>query len=490
MNTLKKLVLSASLLAMALASTAQAQVTGSPTIVRITGSTAFRAAATQAILSLLGPSNQCAYVNSGSSGVAGANQAIFYGSYTPSGGSAIPLVIKTFWTGSVGGVKSLSQNSSLTQTISSTTVSSFLDNSVITGATAAGVAGAQSVDTSTFPGGGAGILNFKPTGGTNAYPTTAGNWETIQNPPQVADIGFTDAFQNTTLYANANLGATAETVSGAGGIAGLIPFVWVKNAALTSDPDYTAWTHLTNVTPNLIKQLLTNGKMPISLATGNAADYNALGSATLYAIGRDEDSGTRINQFAESYFGVNSAPKQYYSVALGTSPSSLGIQITGNLALFPAQTVQGTPEPLGHSGFSSGGKVAAELSCYGTDTIGARAYFVTNLGLDDATSFLNATSAATGYTRGVALSWNGVPFSVAAMEQGQYSFWGYEHVYYRTGPITAGGQTVSALTGNAQIFADALVTDLATVDQLVASGVPLSGMQVSRTVEGGPITHN
>ncbi|MCE0483753.1 MAG: hypothetical protein LV479_05895 [Methylacidiphilales bacterium] len=512
MNTLKKLVLSAGLLAVACAGSAQAQISGTPTYVRITGSTAYRAAVHEALLNLLtgisGTGNpQVAY---NGSNLAGANQAIFYGEYTPSGGSAIPLVVKTSWNGSVGGIKCLTQNVVLSQTVSSTAVSLWLADGNITAGTDTAQPGPQSVDPNTFPGGGAGILNYKPctqsngSGGTIATThagsaisgasTTIGDWEPLNN--QVADVGFSDAFQNTTLYPSTNIGATAETTTGAGAIVGLVDFIWIKNAATTGDQDYAAWQRLTNVTPNLLKQLYTIGHAPISLFTGNSADYPG---ATVYAIGRDEDSGTRINAYAEDYFGVNGSPKQYYLSALGTSPSTLGGSVTsGSLSLFPAQTVEGTSEPIGHSGFSSGGKVGAEMSTVGTDGVGisTRAYFVTYIGLDDATSFLNATSSVTGYVNGARLTWNGVDFDANGpqkIEQGEYSFWSYEHMYYRTGSITAGGQTVGALSSvnpNAQTLADALATDLNTTDELVASGVPLSAMQVSRTVEGGPITHN
>ncbi len=522
MKSFKKLLLSASLLVLAFAGSSQAQIPGGTTVVRITGSTAYRAAVHQAILTLLGSSNQTAYVGSN---IAGANNAIFYGSYAGS-----PIVIKTDWTGSVGGIKALTQNLALYCNTSTSndptdapgttnTISAWLDNSVITSGTLACSAGPQSIDPNTFPGYPNGILNYKPGTAAPTPPATAtatasnagtqvaskvstsvsADWEAITSPPQVADVGFTDAFQNTTLYSSPNLGATGQTVTGYGAIVGIVDFVWVKGAALSTDTDYNAWKDLINVTPNLLRQLYGTGHAPLQLFT--PLDTT---TASVYAIGRDEDSGTRINAFAENYFGVNSGPKQYYTG--NSAPSTYGTQVTsGTLAYYPGQTVEGTSESLAHSGFASGGQLAAEMSSYGTDSITSGSgpgyagpgYFIAYIGLDDATTFLNTTATTAGnvnYIPGQALSWNGVNFDTngpTKIEQGNYSFWGYEHMYYRTGSITANGQTVAALSSAnsaGQTFADALATDLRTTDQLVASGVPLSAMKVTRSVEGGIIT--
>jgi hypothetical protein len=96
---------------------------------------------------------------------------------------------------------------------------------------------------------------------------------------------------------------------------------------------------------------------------------------------------------------------------------------------------------------------------------------------------------------GKALSYNGVPFSIAAVESGQYTFWTYEHCYR-----LAGTTTVSPIV-------DAVADIVFNTDADVASdgthsegtGTTLSGgildnvsspVYVYRSlVEGGPISN-
>jgi hypothetical protein len=96
-----KLFILASFFAMAVVNLASAQIT-----IRITGSTAFRAATHQAILAIITP----ATLNYGYSGAAGnlngSTEAIFTGTTTAAAGS-VAVIIKTAWSGSVGGVFTL-----------------------------------------------------------------------------------------------------------------------------------------------------------------------------------------------------------------------------------------------------------------------------------------------------------------------------------------------------------------------------------------------
>ena len=76
------------------------------------------------------------------------------------------------------------------------------------------------------------------------------------------------------------------------------------------------------------------------------------------------------------------------------------------------------------------------------------------------------------------LTYNGVAYTDANIQEGKYSFWGYEHLVYR-----------STLTGNAKTVADQLASQIKTTDATV-SGLLLPTMHVSRTTEGAVITHN
>jgi len=155
-------ILVAGLLAFSLAGVANAQ-----TIIHITGSTAFRAGAHQAISDILQPGYTVGY--SGSS-LPSASQAIFTGTTYASNG-AIPVIIKTSWSGSVGGIQTVSQQ---------LTISTWLTNT------------------------------------TPAGPSAPNNYD----PPAVPDACFSDGFQSSSPF-------TAPVLLDH--IVGIVPFKWVRN---------------------------------------------------------------------------------------------------------------------------------------------------------------------------------------------------------------------------------------------------------------------
>ena len=98
-------------------------------------------------------------------------------------------------------------------------------------------------------------------------------------------------------------------------------------------------------------------------------------------------------------------------------------------------------------------------------------------------------SAALVANGGTALSYNGVPYSEAAVKNGQYSLWAYAHVYY----IGAGAR---ALTGDKKRTADDLADIIFDADANTngsgvvggtgGSGIVLdSSVLVGRNLEGG-----
>ncbi len=105
-------------------------------------------------------------------------------------------------------------------------------------------------------------------------------------------------------------------------------------------------------------------------------------------------------------------------------------------------------------------------------TIGG--YFVSYLGLSDA-----ATAIAGGAQP---INWNGVAYSATAVQQGQYTFWGYEHLDYRS--------NYGSVDSNGKQVADQIAGDILGVDAPASSGLLLSSMQVSRPIDGGLVTQN
>ncbi len=105
-------------------------------------------------------------------------------------------------------------------------------------------------------------------------------------------------------------------------------------------------------------------------------------------------------------------------------------------------------------------------------------HLMTYLGVSDAATVIAASPAA------VPLLWNGTDFSVTAVQEGRYTFWGYEHLMYRSslGNGTTGGPAIK-LT-----FATNLKNQiLGTAQASLAPNVNLSTMNVQRTLEGSPV---
>ena len=69
---------------------------------------------------------------------------------------------------------------------------------------------------------------------------------------------------------------------------GVVTFKFVKNIRAPAS--------LTNMTPLLAQALWANGKLPLSMWSGNPSDSNTF----VYATGRDPDSGTRKTTFLET----------------------------------------------------------------------------------------------------------------------------------------------------------------------------------------------
>jgi hypothetical protein len=125
-------------------------------------------------------------------------------------------------------------------------------------------------------------------------------------------------------------------------------------------------------------------------------------------------------------------------------------------------TINGITEPLGDGGYSSGGDLSNGIA----NTSSGNTFFVTYLGLGDATTAIGNGAHA--------LTFNGVPYSQDAVQEGQYTFWGYEHLYYRDSTVTA-----------VRTVADKLALQIFNTD---APPPHYSDMRVSRTIDGGVVT--
>ena len=439
MKTLSKSFLA--LAAFALVSTTAAQATS---VLHISGSTAFRSATINAVANVLTSPTAVYYGSS----LAGANDLAFQGTYA---GNTVQ--VELHFSGSLTGIAGLTAPASNNYNFckyqaSGTTVTP----------------GGQSNFYSPYglnPGAGGGFQI------ASSGSPAAGNSTTTDTSP--TDVGFSDAFQNTAALVTAVAKSSPALVDTK---VGILPFAFLKGSANTSDnavniagggtdtyTDYQEWQQITDISSNNVATLYGSGGLDTQLLTGNIADETGV-----TAVGRDEDSGTRIAAFAESGFGVSSTPTQYEITTSGgasTGPDAV-------VASVVAQANSSFPTISG--GYSSGGNVAAALATTGWDSVG-NTYAIAYLGASDTDTAVtegyeitaNVTSITGGNTYTAhALTGSGVTNTVAVGD----------NVYYDSPTSTAIG-TVTAV--NTSTLAVTVSTTLASghnilVDTLTGTG--------------------
>jgi hypothetical protein len=285
---------------------------------------------------------------------------------------------------------------------------------------------------------------------------------------------MSDVFQATTPF-NTNQLLDGGTAAGP---VGVVPFVW---AAANGTP-----SGVTNVTPQLAQYLFSAGAVPLSQFTGAHSDEND----QIVATGRDPDSGTRLTAFAETGVGVTNTVRQFVATTSGTTAASY--------ALYAQETVNGITVVAGNGGEASGGTLAGNLRFTGShghakvnNSNLTNGYLLSYLGTNDAVSAAFPTTATNGTGPAIQLKYNGVNLplpttvdsnGVAALDavnsipliaEGQYTFWGYEHLFY-TGSFAGDGKTV----------ADSIADQIANTTAIIT--IPV--MQVQRGGDGLNVT--
>ena len=265
----------------------------------------------------------------------------------------------------------------------------------------------------------------------------------------VPEIALSDVYASSAPFETPNL------VEAGASPVGVIPFKWVASC--------DAPAGLSNMTPQIAQALFPTGSTKLATFTGSSADE----AVNVYALGRDFDSGTRATAFAETGVGNSNPVKQY-------SPTASGGKVTSQ-AFWSSYTLLGYSVATGNGGYSSGGTLADMLRNHttGTGTIGG--HYVTYLSTGDANRAITGSgSSNTGasYANAKELTYNGVAYSATAVQEGSYTFWGYEHLSYNT-----------ADSGIATVAED-LATQIHDTDA-TASGILMSSMKVTRNSDGG-----
>lgn len=366
MKTLKLVTLS--LLALTVAGDAFSQ-----TVVRITGSTAFRKQTNAAMLAVFDPGTLTYAWISNSAGFSGASKAIFKGKI---GGA--DYIFKSAFSGSTGGIADVAQGRTNTYLPDSTTTS------------AAGIE-----------------IPSSPT------PTTVS---------EIAQCTMMDTFQDATVFRDPPLDiVTVGVVAYGFAINGQAPASITNITSLQAQALYRLG--------RLPVAMFTGNPADRTTLINSTYATRVFGGpkpAQIYAIGRNPDSGTRVATFAETGVGTTTTIQQFEPVVSGTAVTDQN--------LFPATTFKDIPYGLGESGYSSGGILAGLVR--NTTLAGIGGYYITYMGTGDLTNAIAPLPGIGGAAPARALTWNGESFSVQNVQEGKYTFWTYQHLGTNPGAST------------------------------------------------------
>jgi hypothetical protein len=214
----------------------------------------------------------------------------------------------------------------------------------------------------------------------------------------------------------------------------VVPYVFIKNS---TSADTAGITNLTQRQAALLES--SGATIPASFFGGNSTNV-------IYFVGRNKDSAVRT----EVDLGIYASGFQTYTT------NGLGhiVQDTTSLDL------EGNVDP----GQTSGSTLANIIKNNITNGIGTVA----------------AQNIASGTT---ALAFEGVSYSTNNVQNGSYPLWGYENYYYKTS-ISANQLQVLNLLYQSVTNASFQSSNPNFVNKFI----PLSALQVTRSIDGGPIS--
>ena len=279
------------------------------------------------------------------------------------------------------------------------------------------------------------------------------------SPEGIPDVAMSDSFQSSSAFFGLYRGVTYPTLTESpNSPVGIVPFKFLASKGAPAS--------LTNITSQQARALFGAGALPLAFFTGNAADE----TSTIVATGRDPDSGTRLTTFAEVGLGPQASVKQYQPQ---DSAGNLVKTVGTNIARFvpwPASVINGIPVAVFNGGYASGGDLTKGIA----NNTPAGFTVVSYAGVGDAdTNALPNGAIELGYN-GVTLGNAGGNYNNAAvLTEGKYTFWGFEHLYYRS---ATGGTTAGTV-------ADTIANKLKTVDAQVL----LTSMKVERITDGSVV---
>ncbi len=367
-------------------------------VIYLTGSTAFRSTAMTAILSNAGTNSggvfdagSVTYVTYGNSSPVGANYAVVHGTI---GGAGNPIYLNIAWSGSEAGIASACNSTLLNVDRNGNTIT--LAGSPEAWLNVSNVTLNGSVNSANPP------INLMENGGV---------------PFHGADLAQSDTSQaiSWTPYV-----ANTQTALKDYGVEGIVTFCITRNNQTGNSGSgvpsgaSSAWADCSNITLPQLNTLISSGVVPASFLSGNTNDS----TSTVYLVGRNLGSGTRMNVLGCSTYGAH-RPVQQYSIGYGIeeTPHQNSLILTNE----------------GNGGYESGGDVAKALgiitptgSCQQADPFnGGTSWFAVGyISPSDALNTGNFGGAPTNCWMTV----DGFPSNNGTIENGQFWYWGHEHL--------------------------------------------------------------
>jgi hypothetical protein len=251
------------------------------------------------------------------------------------------------------------------------------------------------------------------------------------------------------------------------GIVGIVPFTFMKGYEATPD---STWSNVVNVTSSEAYTTLA-GPTPANYWTGVAADS----AEPVVIVGRNKGSGTRVNTFLNVGYSLSASVDQY---GYGYYPSATPGVLTFTGSYAAGQSLF----EFGNDGFDSGSSVQKSLNVDGT---GQGAVEVGYVGISDGA---NAYTHSSGGGSATYLPFNGVYEGDNGVINGNYTFWGQEHLLGSAGlqNTSTAYQVGHALAaGLAKYAAANLGAASGVVPAAQSALVPVTAMQVLRSTDSG-----
>lgn len=335
---------------------------------------------------------------------------------------------------------------------------------------------------------GSGPYNLPGVGSLASFyqPNGSGGWNAPTSLPSGThpDLSMADTSQAVSITP-----ASGSTALVSYGVVGIIPFTFVKGYEKTPD---AAYGRVNNITTAAFNQALAEGNvLNAYFITGNTNDS----TDGIDIVGRNEGSGTRVNTLLNAgQYGVGTSVNQYaFNSGYPSTSGNQGVltfgAINGTASTYTSPYSQTVVEvAVGNDGFDSGGGVG---ECMDVDSTGLGSIPIGYLGISDAQKAVTDGNGGSVGGDAIPLTFNGVYESDSAVESGQYTYWGQEHLL---------GQNGQSPSSNAGILGTSIAAGLTSYENSVdgqATGnfstnplgqsliIPLSLMDVSRSTDAG-----